>query len=170
MPFTPLHMGPGIIIKALLQGSFSLMVFGWTQIIMDIQPLIVLITGEGHLHGFSHTYVGATLLALLAALTGKYLSEIGLYVLGLNKEWKVKIAWWVTFLSAFIGAYSHVLLDSIMHSDLEPFYPFNSHNPLLGFISIEALHKLCLYSGAVGGVLYFTILKILNHKNKRSQQ
>lgn len=167
MPFTPFHMGPGIAIKALLQGSFSLMVFGWTQIIMDIQPLIVLITGEGHLHGFSHTYVGATLLALLAALTGKYLSEIGLFVLGLNHEWKVKIAWWVTFLSAFIGAYSHVLIDSIMHSDLEPFYPFNADNPFLGFISIEALHKLCLYSGAVGGVLYFTVLEILKHKNKR---
>ncbi|MFC3152284.1 zinc dependent phospholipase C family protein [Litoribrevibacter euphylliae] len=170
MPFTPFHMGPGIAIKALLQGSFSLMVFGWTQIIMDIQPLIVLITGEGHLHGFSHTYVGATLLALLAALTGKYLSEIGLFVLGLNHEWKVKIAWWVTFLSAFIGAYSHVLIDSIMHSDLEPFYPFDTYNPFLGFISIEALHKFCLYSGAVGGLLYFTILEMLKHKNKRAQR
>ena len=30
MPFTPLHMGPGLLVKALLQGSFSLMVFGIT--------------------------------------------------------------------------------------------------------------------------------------------
>ncbi len=51
MPFTPFHMGPGIVVKALLQGSFSLMVFGWAQIVMDIQPLFVLISGEGHLHG-----------------------------------------------------------------------------------------------------------------------
>jgi hypothetical protein len=28
MPFTPFHMGPGILFKALLQGSFSLMVLG----------------------------------------------------------------------------------------------------------------------------------------------
>ena len=42
MPFTPLHMGPGILIKSLLQGCFSLMVFGWTQIVMDIQPLLVM--------------------------------------------------------------------------------------------------------------------------------
>ena len=84
MPFTPLHMGPGILIKALLQGSFSLMVFGWAQIVMDIQPLFVLVTGEGHLHGFSHTYIGATLLAILSALSGKYLSEIGLKILGFN--------------------------------------------------------------------------------------
>jgi hypothetical protein len=44
MPFTPIHMGPGILIKAILQGSFSLMVFGWTQIVMDIQPLIVILS------------------------------------------------------------------------------------------------------------------------------
>lgn len=53
MPFTPFHMGPGIAIKAVLRGSFGLMVFGWTQILMDIQPLIVLISGQGQLHGFS---------------------------------------------------------------------------------------------------------------------
>ena len=41
MPFTPFHMGPGILIKSLLQGAFSLMVFGWAQIVMDIQPLFV---------------------------------------------------------------------------------------------------------------------------------
>ena len=66
MPFTPIHMGPGIFVKAILQGSFSLMIFGWTQIVMDIQPLIVMITGEGHLHGFTHTYVGAVLIAIIA--------------------------------------------------------------------------------------------------------
>ena len=78
MPFTPLHMGPGILIKSVLQGSFSLMVFGWTQIVMDIQPLLVMLTGEGHLHGFTHTYIGATLIALFSALSGKYLAQLGL--------------------------------------------------------------------------------------------
>jgi hypothetical protein len=31
-------MGSGILFKALLQTSFSLMVFGWTQIVRDVQP------------------------------------------------------------------------------------------------------------------------------------
>ncbi|MDC3332955.1 zinc dependent phospholipase C family protein [bacterium] len=164
MPFTPFHMGPGIVIKALLQGSFSLMVFGWAQIVMDIQPLFVMLTGNGHLHGFSHTYVGAILLAIFSALSGKYLSEMGLFVLGLNKHWQVNIAWWVSFLSAFIGTFSHVLLDSIMHADVQPFYPVSKNNPLLGLISVEALHKVCLYSALVGGMLYFAInwLQTLN--------
>jgi hypothetical protein len=64
MPFTPFHMGSGILIKALLQGSFSLMVFGWSQIVMDIQPLWVLINGLRHLHGFSHTFIGGSILAV----------------------------------------------------------------------------------------------------------
>ena len=127
MPFTPFHMGPGIAVKALLQGSFSLMVFGWAQIVMDIQPLLVMISGEGHVHGFSHTYVGATLLSIFSAL------------------------------SAFIGTYSHVLLDSTMHVDVEPLFPFTTDNLLLGLVSVNSLHMFCLYSALVGGTLYFAI-------------
>jgi membrane-bound metal-dependent hydrolase YbcI (DUF457 family) len=166
MPFTPIHMGPGILVKAILQGSFSLMVFGWAQIVMDIQPLIVMISGEGHLHGFSHTYVGATLLAMFSALTGKYLSQIGLFIVGLNKGWKVNIAWWVVFLSSFIGTFSHVLLDSIMHADVQPFYPIQLNNNFLGLVSVSTLHQICLYTGAFGGVLYFTVMAFINHKKR----
>ena len=151
-------MGPGIFIKALLQGSFSLMVFGWAQIMMDIQPLIVLLTGKGQLHGFSHTYLGASLLAILTALTGKYLSELGLRIFGISKQDNpIIIAWWVVFLSAFIGTFSHVLLDSIMHGDVQPFYPFDIPNQLLYFISVNNLHKFCLYSGLLGSGIYFLI-------------
>tara|TARA_R110001583_G_scaffold83178_1_gene219913 strand:- start:2640 stop:3113 length:474 start_codon:yes stop_codon:yes gene_type:complete len=148
-------MGPGILVKGLLQGSFSLMVFGWTQIVMDIQPLIVLITGEGHLHGFSHTYVGATLLAVLSAVTGKYFSQLGLWLLRITPTISTNIAWWVVFLSAFIGSYSHVLLDSVMHSDVQPFYPFMLSNSLWGATSVAALHKFCLYSGLLGAAIYY---------------
>ena len=162
MPFTPLHMGPGLLIKSFLHGSFSLMVFGWAQIVMDIQPLFVMITGEGHLHGFSHTFAGASLLGLFAALTGKYLSEFGLLLLEISKkENPVKILWWVTFLSAFIGSYSHVLLDAIMHADVELFYPVNTANPLLGLLSTSDLHQFCLYSGLAGaGIYYFVLYKL----------
>ncbi|CAH0990854.1 hypothetical protein SIN8267_00954 [Sinobacterium norvegicum] len=157
MPFTPIHMGPGILIKAILQSSFSLMVFGWTQIVMDIQPLIVLMTGEGHLHGFTHTYVGAIILAIFSALTGKCLSELGLKVLAIDKYQPIRIAWWVAFVSAFIGSFSHVFLDSIMHTDVEPFYPITLTNDLHGMVSTTILHKLCLYSGGVGAVIYFAV-------------
>jgi membrane-bound metal-dependent hydrolase YbcI (DUF457 family) len=155
MPFTPFHMDPGMLIKALLQGSFSLMVFGWTQIIMDIQPLIVLISGNGHLHGFTHTYIGATLIAIFSGFTGKFAGEYGLRFLGQARFAPIR---WPAYISAFIGSFSHVLLDSIMHSDVQPFAPFVLNNLFLGLISVEALHKVCLYSGLVGVGLYFVVL------------
>jgi len=61
MPFTPIHMGPGILIKAILHGGFSLMVFGWAQIIMDIQPLGVLTVSQLHKYCFYTGLFGATL-------------------------------------------------------------------------------------------------------------
>lgn len=155
MPFTPVHMGPGILIKAILQSSFSLMVFGWTQIVMDLQPLIVIITGAGHLHGFTHTFVGAVLIAMIAALSGKYLSEFGLKLLKLGGPETIEIKWWVAFSSAFIGSFSHVFLDAIMHSDVQPFFPFSLNNDFLTLVSIDTLQRLCLYSGLLGAVLYF---------------
>ncbi len=161
MPFTPIHMGPGIFIKAILQGSFSLMIFGWAQIIMDIQPLIVLLSGNGHLHGFSHTYIGATLLAFFSALSGKPLSELGLKILGISKQKIISISWLVAISSAFIGTYSHVLLDSMMHFDLQPFYPLHTVNDLQGIFSIKALHQFCLYSGILGAIIYYGIVFII---------
>jgi membrane-bound metal-dependent hydrolase YbcI (DUF457 family) len=157
MPFTPIHMGPGILIKSILQGSFSLMVFGWAQIVMDIQPLFVMISGEGHLHGFSHTYFGATLLAIFSAITGKYLSQLGLWILRVRESINIPIKWWVVFLSSFLGTYSHVFIDSIMHSDVQPFYPLNLDNPFLRVISVQDLHKYCVYSGLLGAVIFYLV-------------
>ena len=164
MPFTPVHMGPGIFLKALFGGSFSLMIFGWTQIVVDLQPLYVLFKGEGHLHGFSHTYLGATLLAVVAAMTGKWLSEFFLWRMGLNLGRRLKLSWIVVFFSAFIGSYSHVFLDSIMHADVRPFFPVSEQNPFLQFISTGMLHIVSLVFGMVGAVLYFIHLK---HQKKQ---
>ncbi len=158
MPFTPVHMGPGIFVKAVLQSSFSLMVFGWTQIVMDIQPLITMIIGHGHIHGFTHTYLGASLIALFSAVTGKYLSQFALKILEIKTLHAESIPWWVCFLSAFIGSFSHVLLDSIMHGDVQPFYPFILTNSMQGIMSVWMLHKVCLYSGLVGAVIYYLIV------------
>lgn len=150
-------MGPGIALKAVLQGGFSLMVFGWSQIVMDIQPLIGILSGDVHVHGFTHTYVGATALAVIAALTGKYLSEIGLVILRLDKARYIPIAWWVVFVSAFIGCYSHVAIDSLMHEDMQPFFPFSPANPLLHALPDPTIYKLCVYSALAGGVVYYAV-------------
>ena len=149
-------MGPGLLIKSVLRGSFSLMVFGWTQMIMDIQPLVGVITHHGRLHGFSHTYLGATLIGAFSAITGKYLSQIALAAV-FQKRWsEIEILWSVAIVSAFVGSYSHVMLDSFVHGDMQPLYPF-AGNGLLGLLSGRSLRRLCVYSGILGAVLYFLV-------------
>lgn len=143
------------------------MVFGWAQIVMDMQPLAVMITGEGELHGFSHTYVGATLLALFSALTGKYLSEFGLDLLRVPGNHRSNnIGWKVTLGSAFIGTFSHVFLDSIMHLDVQPYYPFTGKNSMYSLMTMEGLHFLCIASAIIGAAAYFLVHYILDRKKR----
>jgi len=49
-----------------------------------------------------------------------------------------------------IGGVSHSVLDSFMHFDLVPFWPFSNNNSLLDTLSMGALHILCVASGLVG--------------------
>ena len=161
-------MGPGILAKAMLQGGFSLMVFGWTQMVMDLQPLVAIITGDGHLHGFTHTYIGSSLIAVFSAVTGKYTAELALIMIYKNIQQVINIRWRVAYLSAFIGAYSHVILDSIMHMDVKPLAPFSVSNHLLDLVSVSALHKFCIYGGLAGAVMYLAVGYILARYKSRS--
>jgi len=65
LPFTPFHMGPALALKAVSGRYFSVLVFGIAQIAMDIEPLIGMILNADVLHGWSHTYVGATVIGIL---------------------------------------------------------------------------------------------------------
>jgi hypothetical protein len=167
MPFTPLHMGPGLLLKAFLPTSFSLMVFGWAQIVMDLQPLVAMLTGQGELHGFTHTWVGAGLLAVVAALSGKYLGELGLYLIGLRSQ--LPIRWRAAWLGAVIGTASHVLLDSLVHADIQPLAPFSPANGLYGLLSWEAMEWFCLASGALGGILYLAAARRLTRPQRQGR-
>src|SRR5690606_28091055 len=53
VPLRPYPLGAGILVKALLRGSFSLIVFGWAQVGTDLQPLIAILAGYGQRHGFT---------------------------------------------------------------------------------------------------------------------
>ena len=153
------------------------MIFGWCQILMDIQPLLVMITGVGHLHGFSHTFMGSTGIAVIAVITGVPLSNWFIFskTFGFREEDKKllgidsKIGWLVATVSSLIGSYSHVVLDAIMHSDVQPYYPVNLKNPYLYFISIEALHAFCIYSG-IAGLCIFMLARYLKLKHDRANQ
>jgi membrane-bound metal-dependent hydrolase YbcI (DUF457 family) len=90
---------------------------------------------------------------LISAISGKYLGEVGLKII--HEARYLPIRWPVAWMSALVGTYSHIVLDSIMHRDLKPLYPFSQANALLGLMSIEALHGLCIGSGLIGAVIFW---------------
>jgi membrane-bound metal-dependent hydrolase YbcI (DUF457 family) len=53
------------------------------------------------------------------------------------------------------GIYIHILLDSMTHSDIRPFYPLDL-NPFLGIASVLGVYMLCIWS-FIGGVITYTI-------------
>ena len=75
MPFTPLHMGPALLLKAGCERRFSLFAFGCAQILMDIEPLLGLIRHAPVLHGRTHTLLWALPLGLGAVLLARLLRE-----------------------------------------------------------------------------------------------
>lgn len=151
-------MGAGIVFKATARARFSLVVFGGSQIVIDLQPLIVMLGYNGELHGLSHTLLGATVIGVLCGLVGK---PIGEWFLKLIREPQYcPISWRISFSSAFIGTYSHILIDSIMHSDVMPLWPLSTASPLHGVISIETLHVLCWVGAIAGGLVYWFSTRI----------
>ena len=168
MPLTPFHMGPGLLLKAALQRRFSLIVFGWSQVVIDLQPLLVMITGTGTLHGLTHTYAMATLIALFCGLTGGWVVAWVLCLV--NRELTPRqqlllgthrgVTRIVAMTSAAIGSYSHVLLDSLMHSDMQPLFPFSDANQLLYSLTRYEVYRWCVYAGLAGMLLYSVLALI----------
>lgn len=137
MPFTPLHLGPGLLLKAALGRRLSFMVFGGSQVLMDIEPLVGLLRGWPVLHGYTHTLPGALVIGTVAGLVGRPISERALRLLRIGHP---PFTWAASFLAAYLGTFSHVALDAVMHADITPFWPLLEGNPWRGAISMEALH------------------------------
>lgn len=150
MPFTPFHLGPGAMCKALGGERFSFLIFGGSQVLMDVEPLVRMMRGDAVLHGPSHTVLGAFLIALLSTAIGRPISNAALRVSALSDH---PISWSVALISALIGTYSHVVLDAVMHGDMNPLWPITHGNDLLGSLPLGTLHLLCVLAGLLGGGL-----------------
>jgi len=166
MPFTPFHVGPGLLIKPFIGRYFSLTVFILAQIIMDTEPLYYMLRGETFVHRFFHTYVGATVVAGLTIVLAKPLGQQALrywnqcFVLENERRWfgvPIHIPWPAIVIGALFGTYSHVFLDSFMHADMHPLAPFSDDNPWLHGVTLGQLYGACAVSGLLGLLAFFVV-------------
>ena len=101
--------------------------------------------------------LGALLIGLFSVFAGKILCQ---WLLGVwNSIFQYKyllwlritpgISWCAASSGAFIGSVSHVFLDSLIHSDMQPFSPFSTSNGILHIVPVGWIYLLCVFLGGV---------------------
>lgn len=128
---------------ALAPRHVSFPAFCAANVLIDFESLYNLVHGRHPVHAFFHTYVGASLIALgIAGLWWAWLRLMrGRFSGGLGMR---QVA-----IGAALGAWTHVLLDSVMHADIQPLQPLSAANGLYRIVSLSALHGGCVAAGVV---------------------
>lgn len=115
MPLTPLHLAVALPVRK----HISMPAFILVNILIDLEPGLIMffgMDGLGYpLHQGVHTLGGATLMIATTTLAWPGFKAIPF------KHW---------FLGALLGGYSHILLDALVHSDVNPLGPILQGNPI----------------------------------------
>lgn len=116
MPITLLHMGLMAPFLRHRRGYAALVAFGMINLWIDLEAIIAVLTGGSFP---PHTEVSHTLPVALI---------MGLIVAAPGALPKIRSAAWVA--GALFGAVSHVLLDALVHSDMNLLGVEDGGNPL----------------------------------------
>ncbi len=121
MPITPLHFGLMAPIRHVTRRRVSLVSFTLVNLWIDLEAILAWAQGlplPSHMES-SHTYVGAMISAVIVAMLG------------------VRSMPWA--LGAFLGALSHVFLDSLVHAHMQPFWPYEGNPMYMGWMAPVSL-------------------------------
>ena len=152
MPFTPLHAGPGLLLKGLCGKRLSLLSFLGSQVVIDLEPLYYMMTDQWPVHRMIHTLLGATVVAGVVVCMMALIVQVPRLQSMTTDDGECSL--WGISVGALVGTWSHVLLDSIVHLDVRPFAPFNDALPFYGLLAWEQVNLLCVVLAAVGLFLH----------------
>jgi len=168
MPITPFHLGPGALLHAAAPRQISFLAFVAANVIIDLESLYNLVQQRHPVHAFLHTYVGATLVvaatALLFLACRRFAASYRLPDLVSWRSLRIQ----QVLAGAALGAYTHIVLDSVMHQDIQPLLPFSPGNPLLGIVPLGTLHQACIGLGLVG-LLVIAVRRLLAGLERRQR-
>ena len=161
MPFTPYHLGPALLFGLLFLGFIDFPTFLVANAIVDVEPFLVLALNLNYpLHGFFHSFLGGTSVAVLLALIMHQIRDKLSPLLSFSKL-EQKISFMRIIVAALSGIYIHILLDSRIYSDIQPFYP-STYNPLLTtgiFAGLDA-YVFCIWC-FFGAIIVYIIRLLL---------
>lgn len=124
MPITPLHLGVLTPINYLLPGKVNNLSFWIVTLWLDASAIAYYAFGleMGEFHGpDTHSFIAAAAIAGMIGILG-----LGYYVFkelfwsALQENSERALAW---ICGAYLGGFSHILLDAMVHSEMLPFAP-----------------------------------------------
>ncbi len=159
MPFTPFHLGPALFIGLLLFQFIHLPAFLIANIIVDSEPFLVLFLDLHYpLHGFLHSFLGGSIVAVILSLVMIKLDK-RIRELMSSFKLKQKYSHKSIFLASFLGVYLHILLDSILYTDIKPLFPLSA-NPFYNLVPAGFVYAFCTILFLLGIALYaYRVLK-----------
>ncbi len=139
------------------------------SVILDVEPLVVLLLGlPMPIHGFFHTYLGATIVAgILSICLWPFRSYLNMVVsyFGIHQKSNLR----TIVLASIAGTYSHVFLDSFLYAEMNPFYPLLG-NLFFSFAFSQFIYNFCVFAGFLGLVGYIIHVLYVSSKPKPSQE
>lgn len=156
VPFTPFHLGPALLFDLTFFSTLNLLTLLIASVIPDIEPFCILLFDlSAPSHGFFHSYVGSSILAVSVAVI-VYLLRNVLTKIMLKFQVSQKPSFKKILFTSFAGAYSHVFLDSLLYRQMNPLYPLqgNAFFGLIPDIADMAVYGFCSVSFILGIILY----------------
>ena len=157
MPFTPYHFGPALFFGLVFFSFIDFPTFLVASVIVDIEPFLVLAFNLDYpLHGFFHSFLGGTLVAILLALLMLKIRDKLTPMLSFFKT-EQNFSFKTILVASLSGIYIHILLDSRVYTDIQPFYP-TTFNPLLttGILAGLDSYIICIWS-FFGAIIIYSI-------------
>jgi hypothetical protein len=167
VPFTPYHLGPALLFGLLFLSFIDFPTFLVASVIVDIEPFLVLTLNLNYpLHGFFHSFLGGTLVAVLLALMMHQIRDRLSPLLSFLRL-EQKISFMRILAAAFSGIYIHILLDSRIYTDIQPFYP-STYNPLLtsGILAGLDAYIFCMWCFFGAIIVYIVRLLLIWRKSR----
>jgi membrane-bound metal-dependent hydrolase YbcI (DUF457 family) len=163
MPFTPFHLGPGLLISLTFLSFIDIPTFLITSVIIDFEPFLVLILYLNYpLHGFFHSFLGGFIVAVLLSMV---MSKIRRYFTPLLTFFKIEqsISFKKILFSSICAIFLHILLDSPIYLDIRPFFPFE-FNPFYRSTFMPGLIEYLICAWCFVGAILVYIIKLIQYK------
>lgn len=165
MPFTPYHLGPALLIGLILFPLLDLPTFVIANVIIDLEPLLVLLLGLPFpLHGPFHSLTLGALAAVGLALVMPVFSDLVkpfLRYLRLQQ-----ISHFIRVLaSSLLGVWLHIILDALVYPEVVLLYPIGGYQ-LLGLAPPDAVYGFCSAAFPLALLVYLIRFYVLRSSRR----